>query len=189
MTKKELRKLFLEKRKALSEAEWSRLNLALYSAFFSSIDLSFVRILHTFLPLAANREPDTMSILDRVRREFPGVRVVLPRVKGNDLEHIFYEGPHQLEISSWGIPEPKQGVPALPETIDMVLVPLVAVDRQGHRVGYGRGFYDRFLMNVRPDCQRIGLSLFAPVERISDIDEHDTALNQCVTSEGTIVFS
>src|SRR5262245_1889744 len=127
MTKKELRKLFLEKRKALSESEWSRLNLALYSVFFSSIDLSFVRLLHLFLPLAANREPDTMSILERVRREFPGVRVVVPRVAGNDLEHIFYEGPHQLEVSAWGIPEPKQGVPAPPGLIDMVIVPLLAV--------------------------------------------------------------
>lgn len=188
MTKKELRKLFLEKRKGLSEAEWHQLNLALYSVFFSSIDLSFVRILHLFLPLAANREPDTMTILDRVRREFPGVRVVLPRVAGNDLEHIFYEGPHQLELSSWGIPEPKQGVPASLETMDMVLVPLVAFDQHGHRVGYGKGFYDRFLAKVRPDCQRIGLSLFPAVNKITDIDERDTPLTQCVTPEGTIVF-
>ncbi len=189
MTKEELRKLFLKRRRELSEGEWHRLNLALYSVFFTSIDLSFVRTLHLFLPLAANREPDTMTILDRVRREFPGVRVVLPRVSGNDLEHFFYEGPHQLELSSWGIPEPKQGVRALPETIDMVLVPLLAFDREGHRVGYGRGYYDRFLTKVRPDCQRIGLSLFSAVERITDIDEHDTPLTQCVTPEGTIVFS
>ena len=189
MTKKELRKLYLEKRKELSEGDCAALNLKLYSLFFSSIDLSFIQVLHIYLPIAHNQEPDTWMIIDRVRREFPHVRISLPRVGANDkLENIYFEGQHQLQTSAWGIPEPKQGVPTPDEKIDLVIVPLLAVDALGHRVGYGRGFYDRLLKRLRPDCIKVGLSFFDAVDRIEDIDEHDVALNQCVTPSKTILF-
>lgn len=188
MNKKELRRLFLERRKALTEGEYTRLNLALYSQFFASVDLSFIHVLHTFLPLENNREPDTWAILDRIRREFPQVRVSLPRVSGDHLENIYYEGPHQLEASAWGIREPRQGVPTPPEAIDLVLVPLLTFDLRGHRVGYGRGYYDRLLHRVRPDCLTVGLSLFSPVELIDDIADYDIRLDRCVTPDGMIVF-
>ena len=189
MNKKELRKLFLEKRKGLTEGEYTRLNLALYSQFFASVDLSFIRVLHTFLPLEGNREPDTWAILDRIRREYPQVRVSLPRVNGDHLENIYYEGPHQLEISAWGIREPKQGVPTPPEKIDLVVVPLLAFDQRGHRVGYGRGYYDRLLRQVRPQCLKVGLSLFQPVDAIDDISDYDVPLDRCVTPEGEVEFT
>ena len=189
MTKKELRKLHLEKRRGLSEGDCAALNLKLYSIFFSSIDLSFIKVLHTYLPIEHNREPDTWMIIDRVRREFPHVRISLPRVgPGDELENIYFEGQHQLQTSSWRIPEPKQGVPTPDEKIDLVIVPLLAVDKVGHRVGYGRGFYDRLLKRLRPDCQKIGLSLFPAVDRIEDIDEYDETLNQCVTPTGMMQF-
>ncbi len=189
MTKKELRKLYLEKRKALSEGDYAQRNMALYSHFFASVDLSFVKILHIYLPIADNREADTWMIVDRVRREFPHVRIAIPKVgTGNALESIFYEGPQQLEKSSWGIPEPRQGVPSPEEKIDMIIVPLLALDKQGHRVGYGKGYYDRLLSKTRPDCQKVGFSLFGPVDRIDDVDAYDVALNSCVTPEGTMVF-
>jgi 5-formyltetrahydrofolate cyclo-ligase len=188
MTKKELRKLFLERRKQLSESDYTRLNLALYAHFFAGVDLSFIRVLHTFLPIAENHEPDTWAILDRVRREFPQVRVSLPRVSGDHLENINYEGPHQLHTSEWGIREPKQGVPTPPEKIDLVLVPLLLFDKNGHRVGYGRGYYDRLLSQVRPDCLKVGLSLFPPVDAIDDVTVTDVPLDQCVTPEGVVRF-
>ena len=129
------------------------------------------------------------SIMDRVRREFPHIRISLPRVgPGDELESIYFEGLHQLQKSSWGIPEPKQGVPTPDEKIDLVIVPLLAIDKLGHRVGYGRGFYDRLLQRMRPDCQKVGLSFFDAVDRIEDVDEYDVALNQCVTPNETILF-
>lgn len=189
MTKKELRKLFLEKRKALPEGDFAQRNMALYSHFFASVDLSFVHVLHTYLPMVNSREADTWMIVDRVRREFPHVRISIPRVsQDHALENFFYEGPQQLKSSTWGIPEPKQGVPTEAEKIDMILVPLVILDKSGHRVGYGKGYYDRLLKLVRPDCQKLGMSLFVPVDKIDDVSVHDMALDSCVTPEGTIVF-
>jgi 5-formyltetrahydrofolate cyclo-ligase len=188
MNKKELRKLFLEKRKSLTEAECAQFNLQIYAHFFAAIDLSFTRVLHCYLPLAENHEPDTWALLDRIRREFPHIRVSLPRVNGDDLENFYYEGLQQLQTSSWGIQEPKQGVPTPPEKIDLVIVPLLAIDKLGHRVGYGRGYYDRLLTQTRPDCVTVGLSFFPPVDLIEDAGEKDVPLSYCVTPLGIIDF-
>ncbi len=189
MTKQEIRKKFLEKRKALSEADYVRMNLSLIAHFFSGVDLTFVRVLHTFLPIAGNQEPDTWSIMDRIRREFPHIRVSLPRVAAGDhLENIYYEGPQQLQTSSWGIQEPRQGIPTPPEKIDLVIVPLLAIDKQGYRVGYGRGYYDRLLKQTRKDSAKVGLSFFPPVDAIDDVAEYDVPLTLCVTPEEVVSF-
>ena len=71
----------------------------------------------------------------------------------------------------------------------MVLVPLLAFDKLGHRVGYGKGYYDRFLAKCPPNCLRIGLSLFDPVERIDDVVPTDIRLNSCLTPVHTYVFA
>jgi 5-formyltetrahydrofolate cyclo-ligase len=190
MTKKELRKIYLEKRRALSEAEFFQRNHHLCEQFFAAIDLSFVKVLHIFIPIEKNREPNTWLIIDRIRREFPQIRLSIPRVNQEEstLENFFFEGLHQLKLNTWGIPEPKQGVPTPLDKIDMVLIPLVAFDLAGHRVGYGKGFYDRLLAGCRPDCQRIGLSLFNAVEAIDDIQSHDKSLHQAVTPSEVVRF-
>jgi 5-formyltetrahydrofolate cyclo-ligase len=97
------------------------------------------------------------------------------------MENIFFEGLHQLEKNGWGISEPKQGVPTPSEKIDLVIVPLLAFDKQGHRVGYGKGFYDRFLKECRPDCQKVGLSMFDPENQSIETNEHDVLLSLCIT--------
>jgi 5-formyltetrahydrofolate cyclo-ligase len=79
--------------------------------------------------------------------------------------------------SEWGIPEPVGGSVLEPTNFDIVLIPLLAFDLKGNRVGYGKGFYDRFLVNCRPDCLKIGISLFDPVERIEDVESHDIPLD------------
>ena len=68
----------------------------------------------------------------------------------------------QLINNAWGIPEPKQDVIITPETIDVVFVPLLAYDKYGNRIGYGGGYYDRFLSECRGETLKIGLSYFPP---------------------------
>ena len=183
MTKEELRKIYLQKRLSLSEAEYTELSFQLYQTFFKSIDLTSIKILHTFLPLKKNKEPDTWLIIDHIQREFPHIRISIPRVDDHTskLENIFFEGVHQLQKNKWGIPEPAQGLPTDPETIDMVLIPMLIFDKHGNRIGYGKGFYDKFLPTCRIDCKRVGISLFDPVERIEDINELDVPVHYCVT--------
>lgn len=190
MNKVELRKIYLQKRKALSEAEYVPLNFQLYQQFFTNIDLSFIKVIHTFLPVASKNEPDTWLIIDRLRREFPHIRISIPRTdtRANILENYYFEGLHQLVTTAWGIQEPRHGIPTETEKIDLVLVPLLAFDKNGHRVGYGKGFYDRFLSQCRPDCLKIGLSFFEFVDNVNGVESTDVNLNGCVTPTGLLKF-
>jgi 5-formyltetrahydrofolate cyclo-ligase len=129
-------------------------------------------------------------LVDRLRREFPQIRLSLPRidpVSGN-LYSFYFDGLHQIKESSWGIPEPIAGELTNPIEIDMVLVPLLAFDQTGHRVGYGQGHYDRFLTSCRKDCRRIGLSFFPPVPRIDSIEIHDERLEAVLTPDQYFQF-
>jgi 5-formyltetrahydrofolate cyclo-ligase len=180
MTKPELRKTYLEKRLALTEAEYLHRCRQLCEQFFFSVDVSFIKVLHIFLPIEKRNEPNTWLIIDRLRREFPTIRLSIPKAK-ETMENFYFEGLHQLENNVWGIPEPKQGIPTPTEKIDVVIIPLLVFDKRGHRVGYGKGYYDRFLSGCRSDCKKIGLSLFEPIDHIEDIMEEDIKMNGCVT--------
>lgn len=189
MTKAELRKTYLQKRKELPDQEYFQANQRLCDFFFTFFDLSFVKVLHTFLPITANKEPDTWLIIDRVKREFPSIKFSIPRInKATDLlENFYFEGFHQLEENSWGIKQPKQGDLCTSSAIDMVLVPLLTFDQSGHRVGYGKGYYDRFLATCKPECKKIGLSLFPPIAKIPSA-ETDIPLDFCVTPQKIYEF-
>jgi 5-formyltetrahydrofolate cyclo-ligase len=190
MTKKELRKIYLNKRMELPEPEYLLMNKKICDNLFGSVDFSAVTVLHTFLPIKANREVDTWQIIERINKSYPQIRICIPKMNNqtSELEHYYFEGPQQLQNNMWGIPEPVKGVPAPTEKIDAVLVPLLAFDRRGHRIGYGRGFYDRFLVSCRPDCRKIGLSFFQGEDRIDEIDDKDVALDLIVTPDSAVLI-
>jgi 5-formyltetrahydrofolate cyclo-ligase len=179
MEKAELRKIYLQKRQALNEEEYDRLSRRLCDLFFASVDLSFIKTVHIFLPVREKREPDTWMIIDKMQKEFPHIRLSVPKVnnKTHKLENFYFEGRSQLIKSKWGIEEPGSGIPTLSVGIDMVLVPLLCADSEGHRVGYGGGYYDKFLKDCPPSCRRVGISFFEPVEKIDDINEQDVPLD------------
>ncbi len=138
---------------------------------------------HLFLPIAGNKEPDTYAIAARLRERYPGLRLVLPKTeRGNHrMSHLVWDAGTTLVPNHWGIPEPARGTTVLPQEIDAVFLPLLVFDRRGNRIGYGKGFYDRFLAECRPTTLKIGLSLFEAVEAISDVSPHDVAMDRCVT--------
>lgn len=190
MTKTELRKIYLKKRIDLSEAEYLQLNTQLCENFFLNIDLSRMEVLHTFLPIEKNKEVDTWRIINRLKKEFPNLRISIPKINNQTaiFDNYYFEGSHQLKNNTWEIPEPMQGIPTPTEKIDAVLVPLLAFDERGNRVGYGRGFYDKFLGTCRKDCQKIGLSFFEMVGEIDGIDETDVPLNLIITPKNRILI-
>ena len=144
MTKGEWRKLYLDKRLALSASAHTEWSEALCNKFFQSLDLSFIRVLHTFLPIKKNKEPDTWLIIDRIKTKFPNIRLSLPKVnhETGELVNFYWEGTDQIIENKWGISEPRQGTVIPPDKIDMVLVPLLVFDQEGNRIGYGKGESD-----------------------------------------------
>jgi 5-formyltetrahydrofolate cyclo-ligase len=190
MIKAELRTIYLQKRQALREEAYDVLSSQLCDLFFVSVDLSFIKTIHIFLPIREKREPDTWLIIDRMQNEFPQIRLSVPRVnnKTRVLENFYYESRAQLVKSKWGIEEPGSGILTPSAAIDMVLVPLLCADAEGHRVGYGGGYYDKFLKECLPSCRRVGISLFEPVEKIDDIHELDVPLDALLTPAKFFTF-
>ncbi len=182
--KKEIREHFLNKRFDLAKPEFDLLNQNLCASFFSSVELFDILTFHTFLPLKKKREPNTWQIIARLKKDFSQIRIAIPKMNAdNELVHFYFESRDQIKENKWGIPEPQFGEPTPIDKIDLVIVPLLAFDNEGNRVGYGKGFYDRFLTQCRPDCKKIGLSLFDPVNEISDANHRDVKLTHCVTPD------
>jgi 5-formyltetrahydrofolate cyclo-ligase len=82
-----------------------------------------------------------------------------------------------------GIIEPQNGMEILPDEMDLILVPMLICDKAGHRVGYGKGFYDRFLQLCRKDALKVAFSYFEPVDKIEDTSSFDVSLNLCITPQ------
>ncbi len=183
MTKAELRKIYLAKQKNLSADERIEKSAQISILFFRSFDLSRIDFLHCFLPIEKFNEIDTKTIFQTIWREFPHVETLVPRVdfQTNTIESIRFTAETKLIKNTWEIDEPVQRDLVKSEKIDAVLIPLLSFDERGFRVGYGKGFYDRFLKGCRADCLKIGLSYFAPVAEIADAQNFDVKLDFCIT--------
>lgn len=185
MTKSELRKIYLEKRSAISAAEVSDASRRIADRFFETVDLSGVRTLHCFISIPKFNEVDTSLIYERAWRDFPDVDTVAPRtdLRNGAIESVIFDSQTVWNENSWGIREPAGGDIVEPADIDLVVVPLLCFDEHLHRVGYGKGMYDKFLARCRPECIKVGVSLFAPVETIDGTHEGDVALDLVVTPD------
>ena len=185
MTKQELRKQYLQKRLGLPREEYLSLNQKLLKRFFDDIDFTGVKVLHTFLPIVKNKEPDTWWIIDYVHEKFPDILISVPTINmvSQTMRNSYFDPSALLHLNSLGIPEPKTGAPTPTTDIDLVIVPLLCVDLKGNRVGYGKGYYDKFLKECRPDCKKIGISFFNPIEKIDDVSTLDVPVDGCLTPE------
>jgi 5-formyltetrahydrofolate cyclo-ligase len=185
MNKAELRRTFLEKRHALSRSDAALKSRLVADRLFDSFDIGRFSTVHCFISISRLKEIDTLLIFERIWAEFPAIRTVAPRVdrKTQEIANVPFGSDTPVVENSWGIREPSGEVAIQPSEIDAVLVPGLCFDRQGHRVGYGKGYYDKFLSQCRPNCVRIGLSLFQLVDKIDDVGPHDVEIDFCITPE------
>lgn len=184
--KSTLRKEALAQRKALSCSEFLVMNQLLLERF-KTLDFSEVKSIHAFLPIVKQREPDTFLMIDWLKETYPHIHIVVSRSNFEDhsmSHHLFSR--EDLKENAYQILEP-QTKTVFEDKIDLVLVPLLAFDRRGYRVGYGKGFYDRFLSEI--ETVKVGISLFDVLqEEISDVHEDDIRLDLCITPSGIIKF-
>lgn len=186
MQKQDLRREFLQKRKALTETEVEGFSRKIHDWFFRSIPVHAYATIHTFLPIKRNNEIDTWLIINTLQKDF-ATDIVIPKSHDDGtMSHYLLTKDTVFEENKWKIPEPISNIqaerrPHPSSSIDLVLIPLLCFDKKGYRVGYGKGYYDRFLAECRPDVMKIGLSIFEPVEQIKDVDAYDIRLDYCIT--------
>jgi 5-formyltetrahydrofolate cyclo-ligase len=191
MTKTELRTIFREKRASLSSDERQAKSRDIAMGFFDTFDLTTVTVLDVFIPILKLYEVNTSLIYKAIWRSFPNIVTTAPRIDHDNgqLDHLAFNGDTAFVVNKWGISEPISDIRISESAIDMTLIPLLCFDLSGHRVGYGKGFYDRFLARCRADVQKVGLAYFGPVERIEDIDAFDVRIDHVVTPDEVYDFS
>ena len=189
MTKKELRKIYRDKRNALTSAEQTKLDDLLLIQF-QKADLPFIKILLSYWPVEEHKEPNAHLYTDYLDFKNPELIIAYPKTDFiiNEMEAVVTNPETEFVKNEYNIYEPEEGNRIAADEIDMILVPLLAFDKKGYRVGYGKGFYDKYLTGCRKDCIKAGFSWFGPVGEITDKDDFDVPLDLCITPQNVYVF-
>jgi 5-formyltetrahydrofolate cyclo-ligase len=189
MTKKELRNIYREKRNALTATEQAKLDDLLLIQF-QKAELPFINTLLSYWPIEENKEPNAHLFTDYLEFRNPELLVAYPKTDFiiNEMEAVATNEETEFIKNEQNIYEPESGNRMAPADIDMILVPLLAFDKKGYRVGYGKGFYDKYLADCRKNCIKAGFSYFDPVDEIADKDDFDVPLDLCITPQSVYVF-
>ena len=187
MDKNTLRKVYKEKRGTLDSETMEDLSIAIANNALRS-RIWHHSTYHIFLPISRQKEIDTSYLLTIIQGKDKNAVISRSDFSDGSMRHYLLTDSTVIRNNSYGIPEPQSGIELHPEQLDVVFIPLLAYDTLGNRVGYGKGYYDRFLASCRKDVLKIGLSFFEPCEPISDISENDIPLDMCITPETVYEF-
>lgn len=182
MNKKEARQKYKEVRQQLSDQEIEEKSLAIANQLLT-LDIWNTTYFHLYLPMQSMKEVDTEFVLQILAGKDKEIVVAKSDFETRKMTHFLLTDNTKLVINHYGIPEPVDGLEVPVTKIDVVFVPLLAYDVKGNRVGYGKGFYDIFLSECKPETLKIGLSFFAPEAMISEVSSTDIRLDYCVTPE------
>lgn len=180
------RERFLAFRKALSPADHVTRSAALVARMKTLPELLGAETVHLYWPLLDRREVDLGPLIDWLQAS--GKQIVLPVVDtftgAPRLRHVRFEASMTLQVNQWGIHEPLGGKSVPLEYIDVVVVPALGAGRNGHRIGYGKGYYDAFLRTIDAPTlcpiYRECLAAYIPAEA------HDVALDVLITEDEII---
>lgn len=141
MDKKELRARMREKKRAMTERQIEKTSRLLAAQLFAHPAYRDAKAVFGYL--SYNQEVRTMPILEQAQRD--GKRVAVPKVFGDEMRFIWLDDLSAVAPGAYNIPEPAADGPAADDETALVLMPGIAFDPEGHRCGYGGGFYDRYL--------------------------------------------
>lgn len=189
MDKQTLRKEYKEKRKSLTHKQLTQMDdlLLLQLQRFSFEDVRYVL---SYMPISRWNEPGTKLLTRYMQFIMPDIQICYPKtnMETGTMEAIAIDDTTELETNIWGITEPMTGLVVDPIAIDVILLPLLICDKKGNRVGYGKGFYDKYILQCDPSTIKIGISFFQPIEEISDVLETDQKLDYCITPMDIYAF-
>lgn len=183
MDKKSIREQYLLKRTVLTPEE-----INAQSEIISKRLLDFlsvrpeIRHIHIFLPIKRFHEVNTFPLFERLQGSGYQLYTSEVNISEDTLDTFEISDVKEFKLNSWGIPFPNGAVKVLPDKIQLVLIPLLAFDTKGYRIGYGKGYYDKFLSKISDSVLKVGLAFFPPESKIP-AESHDIRLNFCVTPE------
>jgi len=189
ITKAALRTAYKQRRRELTERDRLKLD-DLILIQFQKLILHDVHALLSYWPIKSHYEINTLPLTDYLIFKIPGLRVCFPKTDfaQTKLQAVEVGKDTSFEINHAGIGEPVDGELIYPEELDMIFVPLLAYDKRGYRVGYGKGFYDRYLHLCKKNVIKVGFSYFEPEDMIPEVNEFDIPLNLAITPQRIYEF-
>ena len=187
MNKKELRIKYKALRQQFSENELEEKSLAIANQLLK-LNIWQHTYYHLFLPIEEQKEVNTEYILQILAGKDKEIVISKSNFENITMIHFLLTDNTKIKKNEYNIPEPIDGLEVPVNKIDVVFVPLLAYDKKGNRVGYGKGFYDRFLSSCKNEVIKIGVSFFDPEEKINDDFDNDITLNHCVTPTQSFSF-
>lgn len=188
MSKSALRKQYKAMRNQLSDQQRDDFSIAIANNLLQ-LPIWEKRYYHLFLTIAEQKEVDTEFILNILAGKDKDIILSKSNFTDNSLTHFLLTDTTMIKKNAYNIPEPVDGIEVPSNKIDVVFVPLLAYDTNGNRIGYGKGFYDRFLAECKPDVIRVGLSFFPPETTLFTVDATDIRLDFCVTPTEVFHFN
>jgi len=184
MNKQQLRELYKEKRSLLSSTDKMKYDDLLLIQF-QQLSFTHIQTVFSYWPLDHMNEPDTHNVSEFLHFVIPDLQLAYPRTNfsSSQMDAIAVNDDTIYITNDYGITEPEDGKTIDPKAIDLILVPLLIFDKKGFRVGYGKGFYDKYLSQCREDVIKVGFSYFDAIDRIDDTNEYDIPLNLCITPD------
>jgi 5-formyltetrahydrofolate cyclo-ligase len=194
MDKKVLRSKYKVLRQSLTQEEIEAKSLAIANQLLRMDAVPSLKLVwnklyyHLFLTIEEQKEINTEYILQILAGKDKEIVISKCDFATLGMTHFLLTDNTKIKKNSYNVPEPVDGLEVPDAKIDVVFVPLLAYDKQGNRVGYGKGFYDNFLSKCKPKTIKIGLSFFPPEEKIEDVSANDVKLDFCVTPDRIISF-
>ncbi|MBV7268844.1 5-formyltetrahydrofolate cyclo-ligase [Winogradskyella luteola] len=187
MKKQELRKKYKTLRKQLSLEQIEDFSLAIANQLLplNIWDKSFY---HIFLTIEEQKEINTEYILNVLAGKDKNIVISKSNFEDYSMTHYLLTDNTKIKKNRYNIPEPIDGIEIQSSQLEVVFIPLLAFDKSGNRVGYGKGFYDRFLTNCSPKIIKIGVSIFEAEDQTIEASENDIKLDYCVTPNKVFQF-
>ncbi len=182
MLKEELRKKYKLLRKELSQDQIDDLSLSIANRLLK-LPIWNHEFYHLYLSIIEHKEVNTEYILNILAGKDKNTVISKSDFDTGLMTNYLLTDSTKIKKNQWNIPEPVDGIEIINNKIDVVFVPLLAFTHNGHRVGYGKGFYDKFLRSCRPETVKIGLSFFEGEEKINDVTIDDVKLDYCITPD------
>lgn len=157
---------------------------------FQQLQFGIPDIIMSYAPYDRYNEYDPCLVEQYCRFRHPGLQLAYPVVQEIDrsMQAVAADEATEFSLNKYYIPEPINGTIIAPASIGLVIVPLLAYDTNGNRVGFGKGYYDRFLALCNEDVVKIGFSFFGPEASIEDVNAFDIPLDLCITPNGIHTF-
>ena len=187
-TKAEFRSEYRQLRKGVSHEKVQEMSREICQQFLNWLkDYPDLQHFHLFFPIERFNEVNTFYIKESLDEMEKTLYTSQTNKQSTALETLRLPKDAEFLMDEWGIPVPQESIKVSSSKIQLVLVPLLAFDLHGNRVGFGKGYYDSFLSTLDQGVIKMGLSIFPPEKNIIP-DPHDVRLDYCITPEKIFTF-